>query len=366
MVTIFQRLSSSFALAIMGLTMLATSTTLACVICIPYPESTHADDLLESNVVVLAREDPAQPFSLVIVEVLKGSIGDVSTGVFLPSQIRRKLTLNSTDGIVLVQRRPTASWERVSYATPAYQAFVQEILANETVWRGNGGQQLRFTFFTERLNDKHPAIRQQAFLEIGRAPYSWIKRAARKVPVEQVRATLANWRLVEWHSLYILMLGQSKEEGDRAYIAKNFESAARYGTTRNLSAWATAYIETHPSEAIEAINERYFKNEERTRAELEEILRALSVVADADNPFLIRRKDELRLRISSAYKSLLEYHPKMAGWVARELMRWRRKALVERLKELHRDKASLDSASALAVDMYLAQAARFSGLAPSE
>ncbi|MGI9512367.1 MAG: hypothetical protein ACR2OL_05655, partial [Anderseniella sp.] len=71
-------------------------------------------------------------------------------------------------------------------------------------------------------------------------------------------------------------------------------------------------------------------------------------------------------RISNAYKSLLEHHPKMAGWVARDLMRWRRKALVERLKELRRDTATLDPASALAVDMYLGQAARFSALAPSQ
>jgi len=363
---LLRRISSLLGMAILGLTMLATSATLACVVCIPYPESTHADDLLASNVVVLAREDPAKPFSLSIVEVLKGSNADVSTRVFLPSQIRRKLKLNPTDSIVLVQRQHTSNWEWVSYAAPAYQVFVREILANETEWRRDRGQKLRFAFFTERLNDEHPAIRQQAFLEIGREPYAWIKRAARKVPIEQVRAMLANWRLIEWHSLYILMLGQSKIEGDRAYIRKNFESAARYGSITNLSAWATAYFETHPVVAIETINERYFKNEKRTRAELEEILRALSVVTEANNPLLFRRKTELRWRISNAYKSLLEYHPKMAGWVARDLMRWRRKALVEKLKELRRDKAELDPASALAVDMYLGQAARFSALAPSQ
>ena len=360
------RVLSSFALALLFAMMLATSATQACVVCIPYPESTHADDLLASNVVVLAREDPAKPFSLAIVEVLKGSTENISTGVFLPSQIRRKLIANPTDGVVLVQRRPTSSWEPVSYATLAYQAFVREILASEADWRGDRGQLSRFSFFTERLNEEQPAIRNQAFLEIGRAPYSWIKRAARKVPIEQVRATLANWQFVEWHSLYILMLGQSKEERDRDYILRKFESAANLSSLTNLSAWTTAYVETHASEAIETIEDLYFKNAERSDGELEEVCRALSVVAGAGNPFLTRRKDGLRRSILGAYKSLLEHHPNMAGWVARSLMQWRRRALIEKLTELRQSKATLDPASALAVDTYLGQATRFSALTPSD
>ena len=346
--------------------MLGVSVTLACVICVPYPESTNADELLASKFVVLAREDPAKPYSLTVIEVLKGSTENVSTQVFLPTPMGRKLRLNPADGIVLAQREATSGWQWVSYATPAYQTFVREILANANEWRSGRGQQSRIAFFAERLNHVDDTVRQQAFLEIGRAPYTWIKRVAQKVPVGQIRATLGNWRLTEWHSLPILMLGQSKEDVDRAYIRESFESAARFGTTTNLSAWATAYIETHPSVAIERIEHLYFNSKKRKPSELEEILRALSVVAGADNPFLFRHKAGLRWRILSAYKSLLEYHPEMAGWVARDLMRWQRKALVERLKELSRDKATLDSASALAVDSYLRQVARFSAMTPSE
>jgi len=356
-----RRLMSSLPLFVLCFTILQATAAMACVICIPYPESTNADALLESKIVVLAREDPAKPFFLEIVEVLKGSSGDTSTGVFLPSLVRRKLNIDSTGGIILVRRQAASQWEWLSYATTAYQAFARQVLANKSNWRGETGQQLRIAFFTERLNDKDTTIREQAFLEIGRAPYGSIKKAAHMVPVEHVRETLANWQLIEWHSLYILMLGQSQQESDRAYIRKRFESASF-----NLSAWTTAYIETHPRVAIEMIEDSYFKNEGRPRKELEEVLLALSVIAgeEMQNPF--GRNTSLRRRISIAYESLLEHHPEMAGWVARELVQWRRQALVERLTNIRREYANLDSASAFAIDLYLGQAARFSVFAPSE
>jgi hypothetical protein len=77
-----RRLMSSLPLFVLCFAVLPATVATACVICIPYPESTNAVALLERKIVVLAREDPAKPFFLEIVEVLKGSSGDTSTGVF--------------------------------------------------------------------------------------------------------------------------------------------------------------------------------------------------------------------------------------------------------------------------------------------
>ena len=186
-----------------------STSALACVVCIPYPKETHADAIIANDVVVLARENPDKPFTLAIVEVLKGSTVDFATQIFLPSQIRMKLQRNPTHSIVLVQRRAANSWDWLSYATPAYLEFVHDVLAHETDWQGNRGQRPRFLYFTERLHDSDLTVRQQAILEIGRAPYAWVKVAAGKIPFEKVRATLADWQLIEWHSLYILLLAQS-------------------------------------------------------------------------------------------------------------------------------------------------------------
>ena len=58
MVTICVRLWVLFSLAIGGLATVFGQAALACVICLPYPKATHADALMASEVVVLAREDP--------------------------------------------------------------------------------------------------------------------------------------------------------------------------------------------------------------------------------------------------------------------------------------------------------------------
>lgn len=360
MVRIHSKVISVLVLATWCAAVLGASETRACVVCVPYPKVTHADTLLASENVVLAREDPARPFTLAVVEVLKGSIGDDSTGVFLPSVNRRQLKLNAADGIVLVQR--DGAWERLTYASPEYKAFIGEILAHAVNWRGDSGARSRFDYFASRLNDEHAGIRRQAYLEVGRAPYDWIKTVALEVPVERLRANLADYRFIEWHRLYILMLGQSKEDRDRAYIREKFERAAHYRSTINLSAWATAYVEAYPAVAIDRIENWYFKDAERTRAELEEILRAFSVLTNSDRLLVSQRTAELRRRLAGAYASLLEHHPGMSGWVANDLRRWERRVLVERLKEIRRNKIALDPASAFAVDSYLKLAAGFAAL----
>ena len=57
-------------------------------ICIPVPEKTDADYLIESDTVVLAREDQARPFFYEAVEVLKGADDGAPIDLFLDSTTR--------------------------------------------------------------------------------------------------------------------------------------------------------------------------------------------------------------------------------------------------------------------------------------
>jgi disulfide oxidoreductase YuzD len=60
----------------------------ACMVCIPFPQNTVADDLLSATVIVLARENPKKPFSYVAVEVLKGDLDAPQIELFLDSTTR--------------------------------------------------------------------------------------------------------------------------------------------------------------------------------------------------------------------------------------------------------------------------------------
>ena len=80
----------------------------ACVICVPYPKTTHADLLVAGETVVAARENPDKPFSYRVVETLKRTRDAADIDLFLNSTARRKLSLNTQDVVVLARTRPGA------------------------------------------------------------------------------------------------------------------------------------------------------------------------------------------------------------------------------------------------------------------
>ena len=348
-----------------GVMMLVPSAVEACVICVPYPKTTHADLLINSETVVTARENPDKPYTFRTVEILRGAIDDPAIDVLLDSATRRKLNLNTQHVVVLARKNGKAEWKRVSYANREYQTFIRTILQYADSWQTTAGYKRRVEFFSGHLTHPDQTIREQAYLEIGRAPYSWIKAVAGTVPRRQIRAFLADWRLMEWHSLYILMLGQSQHPDDRAYLQDRFHSAARYHNTTNLSAWATAFVETHPETGIDEIENLYFGNADRADDELEEVLKALSVLGSEGDAGGQPRLVDLRHRIAKSYATLLDRHPHMAGWVAKDLTIWQRKALVERLAEAVESKLVYDPSSVFSVKYYLSQASRFTPFGPA-
>jgi len=189
----------------------------ACMICILYPKTTFADVLNEREPIVFAREKIGKAYYFYAVEVLKGVIDGDEFKAYIYSTDRRMLSKNLKDVAVFAKKDSGDDWQYIAYADKEYQAFVREIILQADIWQKFKGSSRRIDFFAERLTNSNPRIREQAYIEVGRAPYSSIKRIAGSVPRHLIREFLANWRLVEWHSLYILMLGQSQHPDDRAY-----------------------------------------------------------------------------------------------------------------------------------------------------
>jgi len=260
------------------LTLLVTSASESCIICVPLPRITHADLLLEHESVLLAREEAEEPYSFTSIEVLKGPFDQQDIKLFIPSNTRRMLRVSPEDTIVLMRRTAKAEWKFLTYADPEYRKFIRAILSNSGSWSGAGARSRRITFFAAYLTHNHRGLREQAYLEVGRAPYASIKTISASVPREQIRKFLTNWQLIEWHSLYILMLGQSQHPDDRDLTYQKIQVAARFGLTTNLSAWIAAFIEAHPDVGIDTVEALYFIPGSSTRAELEEVLKGLSVL----------------------------------------------------------------------------------------
>jgi hypothetical protein len=289
----------------------------ACQICIPFPQKSAADHLIESEFVVLVREDPERPFHFVAVEVLKGSPGPGKIDLFLDSSTRRQLSMRPEQSVLLAKdgRSGESKWRRIGLMDDAFSPVVKETLALADAWEEDPAK--RVAFFAKRLGDADPQVRTLAHLELARAPYAEIRKYGDVISRETIHAFLGQLRYVEWHPLYILLLAQSGQPEDAVRIRKSMESAARFGTTLNLSAWATALVEIDQEKGVQILEEDYLSRSERSVKELRAVCTALSVHG-------ANGAEALRNRIVNAYGLALESHPEMAPELVRDLLVWQR------------------------------------------
>ncbi len=304
---------------------LSALSATACQICIPFPKKSAADYLIEAETVVLAREDTARPFHFAPVETLKGDPpGDEKIDLFLDSTTRRVLATHPDRSIVLskMTEGEKQSWKRIGTADADLGPIVREILATSVAWEKEPKK--RVAFFAEQLGHGNAQVRALAHLEIARAPYSEIRNCAGILDRQEIRAFLNNMRYVEWHPLYILLLARSDNPADQALISDSFESAARFGSTLRLAAWATGLIEIQEQEAVIEIEARYFRNPSRKPEELKAVHQALSVHGTNGHV-------HLRDRIVASYETLLAHYPAMTPDVAKDLIAWKRTELADEI-----------------------------------
>jgi hypothetical protein len=336
-------------MAVAGLIVASIEPLHACMICIPVPEKTVADYLIESDTAVLAREDQERPFFYETVEVLKGADDGAPIDLFLDSTTRSMLASAPGRAVVLVHGGAGREWRSLGYADADYEEVVRHIVDHAAGWQ-TADHPDRLEYFAGLLGHGNRTIAELAYLEVGRAPYSKIKALSDRVRPEQIRRYLTDMAYYDWRPLAILMLADTGNDQDRQHISRSFDLAEAYQILGNLAAWATAYIEIEGADAIDRIEDKYFREPDRTKAELTEITKALSVHGSDGHV-------ELRDRIVDAYAVLLENDPSMVGYVARDLAAWQHWRLTEQIRAIAADRAGLDHQTLFAVGYYLGLAA---------
>lgn len=326
----------------------------ACQICLPFPKKSAADGLIEADAVVLARENPQKPFSLIALEVLKGEVEDKEIDLFLDSQSRRTLASYTDRTVVCVYRKEgvDAGWQRLGMTDDAgvYEPVIREVIDLSARWEQE--PPLRPKFFSKLLGHQDPQLRQLAHLEVARAPYDEIRAFGNELPPEQIRAFLDDFRYVEWHALYILLLAQSGSEQDRERIREAMRGAEKFGLTNQLAAWATAWIEIGEGEALRFIEDCYLRKPDRKPDELKAITSALSVHGSRGHTHLLDR-------IVRGYRILLETHPSMASLIVDDLTKWERWDFANEVGEIvNSDETDFDLQSSFKLRAYVDNAAQ--------
>ena len=335
---------------------------LACLICLPVPTTSPVDYLLEADLVIVAREDPGAPYWLTTTEILSGEATGIDKSFFLEAPLRPGPSLGRNREVICshgsYEGISQPEWARVGDADADFRALVAEILQNREQWQLNPGE--RAMYFSSYLGHQNQQIRALAHLEVARAPYDQIRKFKGILPFPELRSSLEDFRLTDWHSLYILLLSLSGQAEDLALVSGKVRSAATTGLSLHLAAWVTAWIEMEPEKALPFLTEKYLAGPPRNLAEIRAIFLALSVHGNRGHHYL-------RERITEAYRHILKQHPQMASEVVKDLMLWQQWGLKDSLRPIMLDTGSgLDHGSRLQIAAYLRKAAEISATDPPE
>lgn len=319
----------------------------ACPVCFLLPSKTAADLLIEGEFVVLARENPQRPFSFSAIEILKGQVSNEEFGLFVDSGTRRRLKANPEYAVVLVRNKNDESWQSLGVADSQFQEVVKRILAFSEQWAGEGGSSVRYKFFMPLLENKNRTIFELAYLELGRAPYSTIKKMANYVSRDDLHRVLRRREYFEWRSLAILLLAQNPGEQDRKQIERSFGSCHKFSLTTNLAAWTTAYVELKGTNVLNEIEEIYFRDSSRSVAEIRAVILALSVHG-------LHGPTQFRDRIVESYGVALQNHPRVAGQIVNDLAEWNLRAHSKQIATIIKNsKFAFDEVETEAIKSYL-------------
>lgn len=318
----------------------------ACPICIGFPERTDADYLLEGHCVVLARPQAEDPFQYAAQEVLKGEYDGSHFDHLVDSATRRLLEVHPNRKVLLIQETANGRWQNLGAVTPEFEAVVRRLITVGAGWNGKESATHRWQFFMPLFGHSEDRIRNLAYLELGRAPYSVIRPMGRAISRDMLAPFLDNRQYIEWQGLAILLLAQSDSASDRHRVMKSFQDAMQYSLVTNLSAWVAAAIELDPIGSMQQIDANYFACSERTTEELELVFRAVSMLGAQDDL-------QLRERIIASYGILLERRPQFAPQIAKDLYAWQRTELVKSLITVSRQPHHFDFEQMLSIQQYV-------------
>lgn len=344
-------LAGTLAGAVLLFMLAAPEPVDACAFHTYVPERTAIDWVIDSRELILARPDPEDEFSYVMVERLNGRPESPDLPFLVDSVNRRRLAANPSDS-VLFALGDDGRWEMVAYVDNDLRAIIDTVLSKSGSWK-KGYNRERFALFEGLQDHSDPALRSLALREIDRAPYELLKEIDLRIPVEELRANLWTLQGYPYQPIRILLLGLSGSDVARTEIHGFMERAADRERDRvsNLGAFATALIELDGPSGITRLEETFLANTRQPLHNLEQVVEALAIHNGVGSR-------DLRNAIDAALKRFLDVRPEGAPLVARQFSSRGDWSQAGRLQKILGERHLHASVELLPVAVYVAQARR--------
>ncbi len=339
----------------------SAGSALACIICLSAVSVTTAQKLDAADVVVLA--SPVHGGGgLQVTEVIKGK-GVVGMPVEGLSGVAGQLGTQGGETFLLARNGLSARWTNLGKIGVRYSAWLRQLVATNdgrssgksVAWPLSSTAQAvpdstnwpaRIDLLLPQLESADPLVAKIAFEELARAPYDAMPSLKPVIEVEDVRGWINDPALAERRDAYLLLLGITGDADDAAAIERELSDAWASNDAKNLAALIAADLELGGQERIARIEKMYLTDPDRSVAEIEAALLALSVHGNA-------RGALWRDRIVRAYRSFIHAHKPMAGFVVADLGAWKAWEAVPDLIDVLGSNAVKDPAGRFAIVVYL-------------
>ncbi|MEX0284156.1 MAG: hypothetical protein AB3N23_06050 [Paracoccaceae bacterium] len=286
-------------------------TVIACAFHAYAPEETPVDKMLGSDHIVLAKQDPNDPFRFVAVSAIRGSLDDVELPHLVDSVSRRKLGLNPDDAVLFARLGSYGPWERLAYLDEDYRELVAAVALRLEDWQ-YGGDEERFQMFADRHQHENPDIRQLALSELDRAPYDLLRNLRFDPDASLIARAMYRPEMADFMPIHVLLLGLSGDDAARDLLNKGMDEALIAQTSVFIGAWATALIELDGTRAVDQLAQRLRADETLLPDTREALIEAFAIHSQAGDP-------EVQQYVVETVSSLLAEDAMYAGMVARQM-----------------------------------------------
>jgi hypothetical protein len=290
------------------------SSALACPVCAPSNTLTPAQVLINADRALLVRPE-AGSGGVRVESVIKGS---GAPGELLDLKVQRVdgARVQADRPILMVRDEMSRNWSVLgdvdASAAPLLRGFAQLKRSSDM---SAADWQERVSRFVPLLEHPEPLVAEAAYGEVARAPYAAMR--ANRTALDATR--LARWtedpRLFSRRPLYLLLLGLAGGPADAQRIEQQLANRTPTADRSDLPALVAADIELRGPSRLSAIESHWLLNPNRSVADIQSVLVALSV--HGNDAGTVTRE-----RIIETYLSFIKARPPLGGLVAQDLAGW--------------------------------------------
>ncbi len=311
------------------------------------PQPTLVDRLIDSEHVVLARQNPDNPFRYQVTSTLEGDAEDVELPHLVDSITRKRLGTDPAAQVLFARQSAYGPWQRVAFVDEDMRPVLNTVMSQLPDWR-LGEDLSRFRTFAAYLDHPDEDIRLLALRELDRADYGFLVSHDLRIDMARVLAGYNNPAQRDLRAIRILLLGLGGRDDVRGQLALGLDRAAQFASSLT-GAYATALIELDGPAAANTLAQTYLTDPELPEASREALVEALALHGQYGD-------QRMQNSVAEAVTQALRGSATLAPAVARQFGARQVWSQRDALSDLVRDGALASPLDVLAVSQYVAMA----------